>query len=215
MYVPELFEESDLSVLHALVREHPLGTWVTQSDGELTADHIPFVLDAARGTYGTLRGHVARANRVWQSASSGAGSLVVFQGSQGYVTPSWYPTKRMRGEVVPTWNYAVVHAHGVARVIHDRAWLLTLVTDLTAEHESVRAFPWKVADAPQEFVDRLLQSIVGIEIPIERLVGKWKVSQNRPESDRRGVASGLEARDDDESKAMALLVRRRLAPDPR
>jgi transcriptional regulator len=215
MYVPELFEEPDVSVLHALVREHPLGTWITQGGGELTADHIPFVLDADRGPYGTLRGHVARANRVWQDASSGAGSLVVFQGPQGYVTPSWYPTKQVSGEVVPTWNYAVVHAHGFPRVIHDRGWLLDLVTDLTAAHESGQALPWKVADAPREFIERLLQNIVGIEIPIEKLVGKWKVSQNRPEADRRGVVSGLEARDDDESKALALLVRRRLAPDPR
>jgi transcriptional regulator len=215
MYIPELFEESDVAVMHAIVRAHPLGTWVTQDDGRLTADHLPFVLDADRGPFGTLRGHVARANRVWQAVSSATSSLVVFQGPQGYVTPSWYPTKRVRGEVVPTWNYAVVHAHGLARVIHDRGWLLALVTDLTAQHESERALPWKVADAPQEFVDRLLQSIVGIEIPIEKLVGKWKVSQNRPEADRRGVVSGLEARDDDESKALALLVRRRLAPDPR
>ncbi|HVO50635.1 MAG TPA: FMN-binding negative transcriptional regulator [Thermoanaerobaculia bacterium] len=213
MYIPEVFEESDVSVLHALVREHPLGTWVTQGAGELTADHVPFILDADRGPYGTLRGHVARANRVWQALSSTAGSLVVFQGPQGYVTPSWYPTKHVRGEVVPTWNYAVVHAHGPARAVHDRGWLLSLVTDLTAEHERARAVPWTVADAPPEFVDRLLRSIVGIEIPIERLVGKWKVSQNRPETDRLGVASGLEAEGDAESKAMALLVRRRLAPD--
>ena len=212
MYVPKVFEESEVPVLQALVRERPLGTWVTQCGGELVANHVPFILDPGRGPFGTLRGHVAQANSVWRTLSTETRSLVVFQGPQAYITPSSYPTKLVSGEVVPTWNYAVVHAHGLARAIHDRPWLLELVTDLTEGHESGQAHPWQVADAPPEFIDRLLGIIVGIELPIEKLVGKWKVSQNRSEADRRGVVSELAARDDDESQAMASLVRRRVSP---
>jgi len=214
MYVPKLFEEPDLSVLHALVREHPLGTWVTHDDGGLVANHVPFVLDAGHGEYGALRAHVARANPVWQAVSTTVRSLVVFQGPQAYVTPSWYPTKQVSGEVVPTWNYAVVHAYGLPRVIQDRSWLLSLVGDLTTRHEAGEAHPWSLTDAPQDFLDRLLENVVGIEIPIERLVGKWKVSQNRPEPDRLGVALGMAARDDDGSRAIASLVRRRVSIAP-
>ena len=213
MYVPKHFEEPDLSVLHGLIRAHPLGTWVTQGDGELIANHVPFLLDPARGRYGTLLGHVARSNRVWRSFSTAVASVVVFQGAEAYVTPSWYPSKRVSGEVVPTWNYAVVHAHGIPRVIQDGNWLLDLVTRLTDVHESCREIPWKVADAPRDFIDRLIQAVVGIEIPVERLVGKWKVSQNRPESDRLGVATGLEARGGDRSDEMASLVRRTVFGD--
>ena len=213
MYVPKHFEEPDRSVLHGLIRAHPLGTWVTQGDGELIANHLPFLLDPARGPNGTLLGHVARSNRVWRSLSTAVASVVVFQGPEAYVTPSWYPSKSVSGEVVPTWNYAVVHAHGIPRVIQEGDWLLDLVTRLTDVHESGRALPWKVADAPRDFVDRLIRAIVGIEIPVERLVGKWKVSQNRPESDRLGVATGLLARDGDRSDEMASLLRRTVSGD--
>lgn len=206
MYVPKLHEESDTSILRDLVRAHPLGTWVTQGDGELIANHIPFLLDASRGEYGTLVGHVARANRVWQSCSKTVNSIVVFQGAETYITPSWYPSKHAHGKAVPTWNYAVVHAHGLPRIIEDREWLLAHVTQLTDAHEAEQTLPWKVTDAPSDFTDRLLQAIVGIEIPIEKLVGKWKVSQNRPEPDKLGIVTGLLTRDDAQSKQMAALV---------
>jgi transcriptional regulator len=206
MYVPKHHEESDLAVLHALIRAHPLGTWVTQGDGELIANHIPFLLDPARGEYGTLTGHVARANRAWQSFSRSVDSIVVFQGPQTYITPSWYPSKHAHGKAVPTWNYAVVHAHGMPRAIEDPAWLLDHVSRLTASHEAGQALPWKVSDAPRDYIDRMLQNIVGIEIPITKLVGKWKVSQNRPEADRLGVVAGLLARGDAQSRQMAALV---------
>jgi len=211
MYVPSHFEESDLGTLHALLRAHPLGTWVTQSrdvadGGELIANHVPFLLDPTRGEHGTLLCHVARANPVWRSFSTTQASLVVFQGPQGYITPSWYPSKQAHGKVVPTWNYAVVHAHGQPRVIDDPAWLLHHVGQMTHGHETPRPAPWQVGDAPADFVDSLLRAIVGIEIPISRLVGKWKVSQNRPAADRAGVVDGLVQQGDDASRAMAELV---------
>ena len=212
MYVPKYHEESDLSVLHALVKAHPLGTWVTYSDAELMANHIPFLLDTTRGKHGTLIGHVARANRVWQSYSTTVNSVVVFQGVETYISPSWYPSKLSHGKAVPTWNYAVVHAHGLPRSVEDPEWLLTHLNQLTDVHEAEQALPWKVTDAPQDFIDRLLQAIVGIEIPIEKLVGKWKVSQNRPDPDKRGVVAGLLARDDARSAEMAALVGQHVSP---
>ena len=211
MYVPKQHEEFDLSVLHALIKAHPLGTWVTQSDGELLANHIPFLIDPARGEHGTLVGHVARANPVWKSFSSTINSVVIFQGAESYITPSWYPSKHEHGKAVPTWNYAVVHGHGIPRAIEDCDWLLEHLTQLTNTHEAQQALPWKVSDAPQEFTERLMQAIVGIEIPIAKLVGKWKVSQNRPEPDKIGVVAGLLHRGDSQSKAMASLVRKHLS----
>lgn len=196
MYVPKYNEETDISVLHSLIKSHPLATWVTLGDGELIANHIPFFLDPVRGDFGTLVGHVAKANRVWQSFSATVNSVLVFQGAETYITPSWFPSKHAHGKAVPTWNYAVVHAHGLPRVIADREWLLQHLNQLTDEHEAGQALPWKVSDAPQEFTDRLLESIVGIEIPIAKLIGKWKVNQNRPEPDKLGVVAGLLARND-------------------
>ena len=206
MYVPKLHEESDVSVLHALIKSHPLATWVTQSAGELLANHIPFLVDAKRGEFGTLIGHVARANPVWQSFSTTINSVLVFQGTESYISPSWYPSKHAHGKAVPTWNYVVVHAHGIPCAIENREWLLEHVDQLTNTHESKQALPWKVSDAPHDYTERLLRSIVGIEVPITKLVGKWKVSQNRPEPDKLGVVAGLMARGDAQSKEMANLV---------
>ena len=208
MYIPSYHEETDLSVLHALIRAHPLGAWVTQGDGELLANHIPLLLDPTRGACGTLVGHVARSNPVWRLLSTTVESVVIFQGAQGYITPSWYPSKHAHGKAVPTWNYAVVHAHGMPRVIEDREWLLHHVTQLADTHEADQALPWKVSDAPREFIDSMLNAIVGIEIPITRLDGKWKVSQNRPKADKLGVVAGLMGRGDAPSQEMAELVNR-------
>jgi len=206
MYVPKHFEETDIAVLHALIRSHALGTWVTSA---LEVNHIPFRIDPSRGVCGTLVAHVARANPVWRALSAQAESVVIFQGAQAYITPSWYPAKQAHGKVVPTWNYAVVHAHGIASAIEDRDWLLEHVTGLSEEHESARAMPWKVSDAPADYIDSLLRSIVGIEMPVSRLVGKWKVSQNRSAEDRNGVLSGLLERGDSASLEMAGLVDRK------
>jgi transcriptional regulator len=212
MYIPKQHEESNVAVLHALIRAHPLGTWATHGDGELIVNHLPFLVDPSRGQYGTLLGHVSRANAVWQCFSQTVPSVVVFQGADAYITPSWYPSKHAHGKAVPTWNYAVVHAHGIPLVIEDKAWLLEHLNQLTDTHEAGQALPWKVSDAPSEFTDHMIERIVGIEIRISKLLGKWKVSQNRPKPDRLSVVAGLLARNDPQSNEMADLVNQAMAP---
>jgi transcriptional regulator len=212
MYVPRVLEETNLAVLHGLIRTHPLGMWVSQAGTELVGNHIPFLLDAERGPHGTLVGHVARANPVCESLSTTVASLIVFRGADSYITPSWYPSKQVHGRAVPTWNYAVVHVTGMPRAIHDRDWVLQLVTRLTDSQEAGRAQPWKVSDAPAEHIDRLLKNIVGIEIPIERIVGKWKANQTSPYGDKLGVIDGLLERGDTPALEMAALVRRHATP---
>jgi transcriptional regulator len=207
MYLPQQFEEKDLAVLQRLIRAHPLAAWVTAAADGLQANHLPFLLDPARGEFGTLCGHVARANPVWRTFSGSLPSVVIFQGAEAYITPSWYPGKQAHGKAVPTWNYAVVHAHGLPRAIEDRAWLLRHVSALTAQQEAARTQPWQVSDAPPDYIERMLEAIVGIEIPIARLQGKWKISQNRSEADRLGVVAGLLERGDTQAAAMAGLVR--------
>jgi transcriptional regulator len=193
MYLPSHFSEARVDVLRAFVRDHPLGLLVTQSRaGGIDANSIPFILDAAADEPGVLRAHVARANPVWTTARDDVDALVVFQGPQGYVSPAWYPSKAAHGKVVPTWNYLMVQARGRLRAIDDRAWLRDFVTRLTDRHESARAAPWAVSDAPADFIDTMLGAIVGIELTLSSLVGKWKASQNRSEADRDGVAAGVE-----------------------
>lgn len=189
-YLPSHFEERDLLTLQALIDAHPLATWATTQEGELVVHHVPFHLDRSRGPFGTLVGHVARANPVWRMPQA---SLLVFGGPQAYVSPGWYASKPVHGKVVPTWNYAVVHARGTPVVREDAASVLHIVSQLTDTHEARQAHPWHVNDAPPEFVEQMLRAIVGIEIPIDALVGKWKVSQNRSADDRAGVAQGLAA----------------------
>lgn len=206
MYIPKVHEETRLEVLHGLMTAHPLGCLVTLGEGGLVVNHIPFLIDAAAGEFGTLKGHVARANPLWKDFSSMVASVVVFQGPHAYVSPNWYPSKHQTGKAVPTWNYAVAHAHGFPRVIEDPAWLLDLVTDLSNVHEASQARPWKVADAPMDFTERMLEMIVGIEIPIEKIEGKWKLSQNRPNADRLGLVAGLAAQEEESSRSMAAMV---------
>lgn len=209
MYLPKHFEEPDVSVLHALIRSHPLGAWVTQAGGELLVNHIPFLVDPSRGEHGTLVGHVARANPVWKSFSKEVPSVVIFQGPEGYISPSFYPAKKEHGKVVPTWNYAVVHAHGTPRVIDDAGWLLKHVTAMTNRQESRhQAVPWAVTDAPADFIQSMVKMIVGIEIPLDTLVGKWKMSQNRAMPDRVGTIAGLKERGDRASQEVAEVVER-------
>lgn len=191
MYVPSQFEETRLPALHAAMRDAGLATLVTDGPGGLEANHVPVLLDAARGPFGTLLGHVARANPVWRGSPEHRRALAVFLGPDVYVTPSWYPTKRRTGEVVPTWNYVAVHAHGTLRFFEDEARLLAIVTGLTERREAGRAEPWAVADAPEAYVRGMLRGIVGFELAIERLEGKRKMSQNRSAEDRAGVAEGL------------------------
>lgn len=213
MFLPPQFAETRLEVLHALIRSRPLGTWVATAGGELIANHLPLLLDETRGPHGTLYCHVARPNPVVAHAAGTAlPSVVCFHGPQAYVTPSWYPGKQAHGKAVPTWNYAVVHAHGQATFIDDRDWLLQHVDALTATQEQSREHPWKVSDAPASYIEQMLRAIVGVEIRIDRIEGKWKASQNRPEMDRRGVVDGLLQEGAAESLAMAALVRQHL-PD--
>jgi transcriptional regulator len=193
MYLPAHFAESRAEVLHGLIRSHPLGLLVTPNgDGGIDANDIPFVLDSSDDAGpGVLRAHVARANPVWRTARNDVESLVVFQGPQGYVSPAWYPSKVEHGKVVPTWNYVVVQGRGMLRAIDDREWLRAFVTRLTDRHEGARPAPWAVSDAPADYIETMLGAIVGIEMVLTSLVGKWKVSQNRPRADREGVAAGL------------------------
>jgi transcriptional regulator len=214
MYLPVHFKEDRIPVLHDLIRAHPLATLVTLDDSGLVANHIPMKIDAEAGQLGTLRCHVARANPVWRSHRSEVEAMVVFQGVQGYISPAYYPSKAATGKVVPTWNYVTVHAHGPLRAIEDVAWLRRFVEQLTDRHEADRTRatgepPWKVSDAPAAFVDSQLKAIVGIEIPISRIEGKWKASQNRLPEDRAGVVDGLRKGDDPMQHAMAELVRER------
>lgn len=193
MYLPAAFEERRPEVLHALIAAHPLGTLVTHGPEGLDANHLPFELDTAQGSHGTLRAHVARANPVWQQAADTA-VLVIFQAAGGYISPNWYPSKPEHHRHVPTWNYQVVHAHGVLRIHHDERFLRGLVGRLTREHEarSQQSRPWRMGDAPNDYIAGMLQAIVGVEIDITRLVGKFKLGQNREARDRLGAADGLE-----------------------
>jgi transcriptional regulator len=209
MYIPHHFEETRVDVLHQLMRGEPFGALVTLAAGGLEANHLPFELDAAAGSLGTLRGHVSRANAVWRATRADVEALAIFQGPQRYVSPSWYPTKAETGKVVPTWNYVVVHAYGPLRFVEDPAWLHAHLERLTARHEAGRERPWQVSDAPEDYVAALVRGIVGFEMPVTRLAGKWKVSQNRGEADRAGVTTGLRADADPASAAMADLIERR------
>jgi transcriptional regulator len=191
MYVPSHFKEDRVGVLHDAIRQARLGTLVTIGADGIEASHVPMLLDPEPQPFGALRGHVARANPQWRRAAADAQALVIFLGPQAYITPSWYETKRQSGKVVPTWNYVAVHAYGTLHFYEDPDRLLALVTKLTQTHEAPRDQPWAVSDAPKDYIAGLLHAIVGFELPIARLEGKWKMSQNRPPADRAGVIAGL------------------------
>jgi transcriptional regulator len=210
MYTPQHFAESRTEVLHELIRRHPLGALIAATPDGVEASHVPFEIDAGSDAHGVLRCHLARANPLWKSLDAATQSLVIFQGEDSYISPAWYAAKQQHGKVVPTWNYIVVHAYGKPRVIHDAEWLRTLVTQLTSRHEAGRADPWRVTDAPADYVDKMLQAIVGVEIEIKRLTGSWKLSQNRSAADRQGVVRGLAASSSPIDAAMAQLVERTL-----
>jgi transcriptional regulator len=208
MYQPQHFREDRLAVQHALIREHPLGLLVTAGPGGLQANHIPFLVDSDASEHGMLRAHLARANPQLRELSAVEECLVAFQGPQIYVSPSLYPTKREHGKVVPTWNYITVHAWGKPQVMDDADWLRRQINDLTMQNERTRADVWKVSDAPDAFVAMQINGIVGLEIPITRIEGKWKVSQNRPAVDQAGVVAGLSGQGD-EAEAIARQVAER------
>jgi transcriptional regulator len=190
LYNPPHFREDRPEVLHQAIRRIAFATLVTEGLDGLIANHLPFLLDAERGV---LRGHVARANPVWREARLDREALIIFLGPDAYITPSWYATKAATGKVVPTWNYLTVHARGRLEFFDDVERLRVLVTDLTNRHEEARAESWAVTDAPAAYIDTMLRAIVGVELSIARLDGKWKMSQNRDPADRHGVRDGLAA----------------------
>jgi transcriptional regulator len=202
MYLPNHFAETRPEVLRDLIRRHPLGALVVPTAAGLEVNHVPFLVEGD-----VLRAHVARANPLWQQAPAGA-AVAIFQGPDGYITPSWYATKAETGKAVPTWNYVVVHAHGPLRFVDDRDWLRAHVERLVDAHEAGRAEPWKVTDAPADFIEKMLGGIVGIELAVERLEGKWKLGQNRNDADRRGMIEGLRADTDPDARALADLIAR-------
>jgi transcriptional regulator len=211
MYNPPSFAEHDVAVMHAFIEAHPLGALVTASPSGLFATHLPLVLDRARGELGTLQGHIARANPHHELAGDGTGALVLFTGADSYVSPSLYASKAKHGKVVPTWNYVAVHAHGTLRFVREPDALKRHLAQLTARHEAGLPQPWSIDDTPDGYVDKQLGAIVGVELEITRLDGKWKMSQNRAAEDVEGVIEGLGASDDARQREVAEIVRARRA----
>jgi transcriptional regulator len=206
MYIPKANEEKRVAVMQALMVSQPLGALVTIGTSGLVASHIPMVLEDDGSQFGLLKCHVSRANMQWRDFNSTVDALAIFAGHQHYISPNWYPETKEHGKEVPTWNYVVVHAYGPLKAIQDEQWLLAHVTSLTDIHETASPVPWKVSDAPADFIKSQLHGIVGFELPIQRLEGKWKVSQNRTERERRGVIEGLGKLNTPESLAMKALV---------
>lgn len=206
MYVPDHFKLEDQAEIFALMRSYPFAAIITHSEDGLFATHIPTVLKPGEGALGSIECHLARANPQWKTIASGREALMIFGGPQAYVTPSWYPSKAEHGKVVPTWNYAVVHAYGVATAVDDRDWLMRHVSELSDQEEAYRAEPWSTADAPEKYMEAMLRGIVGVRFAVSRLEGKAKMSQNRSEADRTGVASGLSARGRESDSLMATWV---------
>ncbi len=194
MYIPAHFAVTDPEKLHRIIHEHPLGTLVTQSEGCLDADHLPFEFNPGAGPLGTLTAHVARANSLWQRCATGSSVMVIFRGAEAFVSPSWYPSKHEFHRQVPTWNYEVVHAHGTLTVRDDERFVRGLVARLTRRHEAAESKPWKMSDSAPDFIDGMLSNIVGIEICLTNLVGKSKLSQNKEVRDRIGAATVLDER---------------------
>ena len=206
MYMPRYHALTDLAQQQAHIDQHPLGSWVCIANTELVANHIPFVLDRSQGPNGRLIGHVSRANPVWRQLGEGAESVVMFMGPQAYITPSWYPGKHSHGKVVPTWNYVTVHAHGVAHAHEDAEWIANMLQSLTRAQESSRPVPWSMDELPPDYLRQKLRAIVGIELVIDRLEGRMKVSQDEDTADRQGTVDGLRREPGTDAHTVATLV---------
>lgn len=206
MYTPSYFKDHDLASLHGQIEATRLATLVTFDEAGLQASHIPLLLDPSQGPRGTLFGHLAKANPQWKALETGAEALLIFQGPDAYISPSFYAAKAEHGKVVPTWNYLAVHAYGSADVFTDHERLLQIVSSLTNKHETGRAEPWAVSDAPADYIDKMLNGIVGFAIPIERLEGKRKLNQNRSAEDIAGVSKGLAISQDPSDQKIAQLM---------
>lgn len=209
MYIPHFNEEKRVPVMHELMVAHPFATLVTMGASGLFATHLPMALHGEEGEFGTLRAHIARPNAQWKDFDASVDALAIFAGPHHYISPSWYPSKLEGGGVVPTWNYAVVHAYGPLVLHEEPEWLLKHLTQLVDKHEAGSPGPWKVSDAPREYIEAQMRGIVGLELQIRRIEGKWKASQNRGERDRIGVSEALKELNTPESLAMKALVDRR------
>ena len=207
MYIPPQFEQPNIEVMHELIRNRPLATLITLGSEGINANHIPFHLSLTPEPFGVLRGHVARSNPIWSDLASNIDTLAIFHGPEAYISPSWYATKQEAGKVVPTWNYTVVHAYGSLRIIDDAVWVRAQLEALTNHNEAVFSEPWAVSDAPVDFTEKLIEALVGIEMVITRLSGKWKVSQNQPPQNQRSVIQGLKASGQADAMTMAALVK--------
>ena len=210
MYVPDHFREDRIPVLQETMRQIGFGALVTLGADGIVASHIPMLIEAEPSPWGRLSGHLARSNPQWQSARADIEALAIFSGPQGYITPSWYPTKQATGKVVPTWNYLAIHAYGRLRFIDDLDHTRAHITRLTAMHEGKRAVPWRVSDAPAAYIEAMIKGIIGFELLLTRIEGKWKMSQNRPAEDRAGVVAGLS---EEGADALAALIAERAARD--
>jgi transcriptional regulator len=211
MHIQSHFKETRPAVLHELMRAQPLATLAVIQDADIFVEHVPLMVCTDSAGSSVLRGHVPRVSPIWKGFDGvSTKALAIFHGPDSYVSPSWYPSKHKFGKAVPTWNFAVVHAHGYPKAVHDADWLLSHLNELTEWQETGRTIPWKVADAPADYINKMLRHIVGIEMPISSIEGKWKVSQNRPPGDRLGVADALHKQGDENSFAMETLVRQHL-----
>jgi transcriptional regulator len=207
MYQPDHFRVEDVVQMHALMRARPFAALVSRGSLGLYASHLPTVLKD-EGPYGLIECHLARANPHWKDLAAGTEALMIFQGPEGYITPNWYASKTVHGKVVPTWNYAVVHAYGRPEVMNEKDWLQRHVGELTAQQERNEAKPWLLSDAPATYIDVMLRGIVGFRFPVTRLEGKWKMSQNRDMNDRDGVVKGLGGRGKGDDLEMAEIIMR-------
>lgn len=206
MYTPRAFALDDLPEIQQLIQHTRLAQLVSVGEHGLQASHLPLLLNPDEGANGTLYGHMAKANRQWRDLQNGAEALVIFAGADAYVSPAFYPAKAEHGKVVPTWNYLAVHAYGKAEVFTDAERLLAVVSALTDRHEGGRPQPWAVSDAPADYIDGMLKAIVGFALPIERVIGKRKLSQNRSQADINGVRNGLAASEDLRDQTLARFI---------
>jgi transcriptional regulator len=206
MFKQPIFREEREALIHDLIMSNSFGTLISVIDGELTADHLPFLFKAKYGDNCVLHAHIAKGNPLWINNVTGGAVLVIFQGAHHYISPSWYASKAEHEKVVPTWNYAVVHAHGTIKFIEDQEWLKTHINEQTNKNEQNYDTPWKVSDAPEKYIDGQLKGIVGIEIEITRFDAKWKMSQNKNAADKEGVIKGLLGEKDANARDMAIMM---------
>ena len=210
MYLPPVFREDKIEVMHDLIKRQSFATLITLDGGEICANHLPFIIHPELSEHGTLRGHISKGNPLWKSLSTSDTVLAIFQGADHYISPNWYPSKQDHHKEVPTWNYAVVHAHGTLTIIEDQGWLKSHLNELTNHHERNQQEPWKVSDAPEKYVDQQINGIAGIEIVISKLEGKWKAGQNKKEKDIIGAAEALSEIESSSAKSMSKIMAERI-----